>query len=57
MILLIQAKNDFPSFSIQDTVTYFIERKANGKDANKDYKNVNNKAFRLFKHGHVQKLM
>ena len=46
----------FPSFSIQDIVTYFIEREANDKEANKDYKNVNNKAFGLFKHGHVQKI-
>ena len=42
---LIQAKTDFPSFSIQDIVTYFIERKANDKEANKDYKNVTNKAY------------
>lgn len=37
-------------------MTYFIERKANDKDANKDYKKVNNKAFGLFKHGHIQKI-
>ena len=37
-------------------MTYFIERKANDKEANKNYKNVNNKAFGLFKHGHVQKI-
>ena len=45
LIPLIQAKNDFTLFSIQDIVTYFIERKANDKETNKDYKNVNNKAY------------
>lgn len=53
---LINAKNDVPAFNMQNIVCYFIDRKTKDEEANKDYKNVSNKAFGLFKHGHVQNI-
>ena len=41
---------------MQNIISYFIERKAKDNESNKYYKNVSNKAFALFRHGHVQKL-
>lgn len=37
-------------------MNYFVERLAQDNEKNKDYKNLNSKAFGLFKHGHVQKI-
>ena len=45
-----------PVCSRQNVVYYFIERKAQDGETNEDYKNVDNKAFLLFRHGHVQKV-
>ena len=50
------SKDNLPTFSMQNILSYFIERKAKDGESNKDYKNVSNKAFGLFKHGHVQKI-
>ena len=50
------SKDNLPTFSMQSILSYFIERKAKDGESNKDYKNVSNKAFGLFKHGHVQKI-
>lgn len=55
-VSLVDAKDDVPSFNIQNIVSYFIERKAKDNESNKDYKNVSSKAFGLFRHGHIQKL-
>ena len=55
-VSLVDAKDDVPSFNIQNIVSYFIERKANDNESNKDFKNVSRKAFGLFRHGHIQKL-
>ena len=41
---------------MQNMVSYFIERKAKDNEANKDYKNVSNKAFGLFIYGHIQNI-
>ena len=41
---------------MQNMVSYFIERKAKDNEANKDYKNVSNKAFGLFRYGHIQNI-
>ena len=45
---------EFPSFTIENMINYFIKRKSGDDEGNKDYKNLNSKAFALFKHGHVQ---
>lgn len=50
------AKDSVPAFNMQNVMSYFIERKAKDNEANKDYKNVSNKAFGLFRHGHIQKI-
>ena len=42
-----QAVNSVPSFSIQNVLTYFIERKAEDKESNNDFKNIANCAFAL----------
>ncbi|KAL9961806.1 hypothetical protein ACROYT_G030828 [Oculina patagonica] len=55
-VSLVDAKDDVPTFNIQNIVSYFIERKAKDNESNKDYKNVSSKAFGLFRHGHIQKL-
>ena len=55
-VSLVDAKDDVPTFNIQNIVSYFIERKAKDDESNKDYKNVSSKAFGLFRHGHIQKL-
>ena len=55
-VSLVDAKDNVPSFNIQNIVSYFIERKAKDNESNKDYKNVSSKAFGLFRHGHIQKL-
>ena len=55
-VSLVDAKDDVPSFNIQNIVSYFIERKAKDNESNKDFKNVSSKAFGLFRHGHIQKL-
>ena len=53
-VSLVDAKDDVPTFNIQNVVSYFIERKAKDNESNKDYKNISNKAFGLFRHGHIQ---
>ena len=35
---------------------HFNKRKSEDNDGNKDYKNLNSKAFGLFKHGHVKNI-
>lgn len=45
-----------PLFSMQNVISYFIERKARDSESNNDYKNISSKAFGLFRHGHVQKI-
>ena len=55
-VSLVDTKDDVPTFNIQNIVSYFIERKAQDNESNKDCKNVSNKAFSLFQHGHIQKL-
>ena len=55
-VSLVDAKDDVPSFNIQNIVSYFIERKAKDNESNKDFKNVSSKAFGFFRHGHIQKL-
>ena len=55
-VSLADAKDDVPTFNIQNIVSYFIERKAKDNECNKDYKNVSSKAFGLFRHGHIQNL-
>ena len=37
-------------------MNYFIKRKSGDNDGNKDYTNLNGKAFGLFRHGHVQNI-
>ena len=56
MAPLRDAKDSVPALDIQNVISYFIERKAKDNKANKDYKNVSNKAFGLFRHGHIQKI-
>ena len=41
---------------MQNMISYFIERKTKDNEANKDYKNISNKAFGLFRHGHIQRI-
>ena len=53
---ILQVRENFPLFTIENIMNYFIERKACDNKGNKDYKNLNSKAFGLFKHGHVQKI-
>ena len=53
---LVDAKDEVPTFNMQNIVSYFIERKAKDNESNKDYKNISSKAFGLFRHGHIQKL-
>ena len=53
---MVDAKDDVPTFNIQNVVSYFIERKAKDNESKKDYKNISSKAFGLFRHGHIQKL-
>ena len=45
--------NSVPPFDMQNVISYSIERKTKDNVANKDYKNVSNKAFVLFRHGHI----
>ncbi|PFX27975.1 hypothetical protein AWC38_SpisGene7302 [Stylophora pistillata] len=47
---------EFPPFTIENMMNYFIERKSGDNEGNKDYKNLNSKAFGLFRHGHVQNI-
>ena len=56
MAPLRDTKDSVPAFDMQKVISYFIERKAKDNEANKDYKNVSNKAFGLFRHGHIQKI-
>lgn len=51
-----RAKDDCPPFTMLNIVGYFIDRKAQDKESNNDYKNVCSKAYGLFKHGHIQKI-
>ena len=37
-------------------MNYFIKRKSGDNEGNKDYKNLNSKAFGLLRHGHVQNI-
>ena len=37
-------------------INYFIKKKSGDNEGNKDYKNLNSKAFGLFKHGRVQSI-
>ncbi len=47
---------DLPPFNMANITNYFITRIAcDGKSA-KDFKNINTKAFPLFKDGHVQNI-
>ena len=50
------AKDSVPTFDMQNVISYFIERKTEDNEAKKDYKNVCNKAFGLFRHGHLKKI-
>ena len=50
------AKDSVPAFDLQNAISYFIERKTKDNEANKDYMNVSNKAFGLFRHQHIQKV-
>ena len=43
-----------PHITMAHITNYFIERLASDGKAAKDFKNVNKKAFPLFKDGHVQ---
>ena len=47
---------EFPPFTIENMMNYFIERKSGDNEGNKDYKNLNSKAFGLFRRGHVQNI-
>ena len=47
---------EFPLFTIDNMMNYFIKRKSGDNEGNKDYKNLKSKAFGLFKHGHVQNI-
>ena len=47
-VLLVDTKDDVPSFNIQNIMSYFIERKAKDDESNKDFKNVSSKAFVFF---------
>ena len=47
---------EFLSFTIENRMNYFIKLKSGDNEGNKDYKNLNRKAFGLFKHGHVQNI-
>ena len=42
---------DFPSFTLENMMNYFIKKKSGDNEGNKDYKNLNSKAFGLFRHG------
>ena len=55
-ISLRDANESVPAFSMQNVVSYFIERKAKDNESNKDYKNVSSKAFGLFRHEHVRQI-
>ena len=55
-VSLVDAKDDVPTFSIQNIVSYFVESKARDNESNKDHKNISSKAIGLFQHGHIQKL-
>ena len=50
------AKDSVPAFDMQNVISYFIKRKTKDNEAKKDNKNVSNKAFGLFRHGHIQKI-
>ena len=52
--LVFYPEGAFPPFTIENMTNYFIKRKSGDNEGNKDYKNLNSKAFGLFKHGHVQ---
>ena len=49
-------KAEFPPFTIENMMNYFIKTKSGDNEDNKDYKNLNSKAFGLFRHGHVQNI-
>ena len=51
-----EALASVPSFNMQNVMEYFIERKAKDNECNRDFKNISNKAFGLFRQGHVQKI-
>ena len=51
-----KAGDTFPPFTIENMMNYLITRKLADDEGNKDYKNLNSKAFGLFKHGHVQRI-
>ena len=53
---IINVRESFPSFTIEHIINYFIERKACDNKSNKEYNNLNSKAYGLFKHAHVQKI-
>ena len=39
-VSLVDAKDDVPTFNIQNIVSYIIERKTKDNECNKDYKNM-----------------
>ena len=47
---------EFPPFTIENMMNYFIKGKSGDNEGNKDYKNLNSKAFGLFRNGHVQNI-
>ena len=48
--------SDIPAFTIANITNYFIKRvSVDGKPAN-DFKNVNTRAYPLFKAGHIQSI-
>ena len=50
------AKDCVLAFNMQNMISHFIERKTRDNEANKDYKNISNKALGLFRHGHIQRI-
>lgn len=53
---LVEANEKCPSFTMQNMLAYFVERKTLDDRENNDYKNICSKAYGLFKHGHVQNI-
>lgn len=44
------------TITIKNMTNYLIKRKWGDDERNKDYKNLDSKAFGLFNHGHVQNI-
>lgn len=53
---LVHGRDNLPVCGRKYVVCYFIGRKVQDHQTNEDYKNENNKAFALFRHGHGQKI-